>query len=230
MPSAPRVQDAVYSTLGGSGSTYLRNAIVAREIVVHDKPDTVYRRSWVQAGAAAQTSEFSRRAHGYQFREFVNICEIRRYLDYVSRSGATVVLNTWAEQHLLRVSGERRIVFLLREPAAAYRSMCEPIRHGDVANLYGGSNSLFAVFFANRWRNIAEEFLFLRDAGWPVELWVYENMPQVNSGLDLGTTFNSFRPADARLYPSLTQATVSLIRSLTDEVRVRLGVEVWMDL
>jgi len=211
-----------YCTIGGSGSTFLRQALSGLGLEVHNKPDTVFRRSWVRAGPAAQRAEFAQRSAGYRYGNFLDLSEVTRYLDAVCRAPrVTAVLNTWAEQHVLRLCGMRPVTFLMREPAAAYRSYCEPRRHGDVADLYGGPNSLFALQFATRWLNTVEEYLHLRKEGWPVQLWAYERTPH-------DPAIAGWAPSPARLRPLLDDETIHLVRSVTAGCRLESGVPEWV--
>lgn len=219
---------AIFCGMGGSGSTYLRHALARAGMVVHNKPDIVYHRYWVKQGQEARSREFARRAGGFRLSNTPGLSDVRNYLDRLSQMpGTTAVLATWAEQHLLRQCGRRPIVFLLREPAAAYRSMCETSRHGDVAAEYGGPNSWFALFYAERWRKTAEEYLALRAAGWDVSLWSYENLAECAGRCGRAELADEWRPSPARLKPMLTDETIDLIRSCTRQVRHALGVPQW---
>jgi hypothetical protein len=212
----------LYCTIGGSGSTYLRHALSRQGLEVHNKPDTVFRRIWVRAGPEAQRAEFAQRAAGYRYGNFVDLSEVARYLDAVGRAPrVTTVLNTWAEQHVLRLCGMRPVTFLMREPAAAYRSYCEPRRHGDVADLYGGPNSLFALQFATRWCHTVEEYLHLRKQGWPVRLWAYEHAPP-------DPAIAGWEPSPARLSSLLDDDAIRLVRSVTEGCRLESGVPEWV--
>ncbi|MFJ2514916.1 hypothetical protein ACIPEL_16515 [Streptomyces griseoviridis] len=217
----------VFCSMGGSGSTYLRHALGRAGLAVHNKPDIVHHRHWVKQGRAAQHAEFMRRADGCTL-DTTGIAGIQRYLDRLASAPATTaVLSTWAEQHLLRHTGRRRVVFLLREPAAAYRSMCEPGRHGDIADEYGGPDSWFAVFYAERWRKIAEEYLTMRAAGWDVFLWSYEHLPEHARRDGYGEIVTEWRRSAPRLRPALRDETIDLIRQCTGEVRKALDISDW---
>ncbi|WP_416979415.1 hypothetical protein [Streptomyces sp. T028] len=181
----------------------------------------------MKQGRAAQRDEFTRRAEGFTM-DATGIAGIRHYLDRLAATPATTaVLSTWAEQQLLRHTPRRRIVFLLREPAAAYRSMCEPDRHGDIADGYGGPDSWYAVFYAERWRKIAEEYLALRATGWDVSLWSYECLPDHARRDGFGEIVTEWRRSEPRLKPALRNETIDLIRTCTSEVRKALDVSDW---
>ncbi|BCL30504.1 hypothetical protein ACFFS2_37885 [Streptomyces aurantiacus] len=217
----------VFCGMGGSGSTYLRHALARTGLTVHNKPDIVHHRHWVKRGRAAQRDEFSRRAGGFTM-DTTGIAGIQHYFDRLAATPATsAVLSTWAEQQLLRYTTRRRVVFLLREPAAAYRSMCDPGRHGDIAEEYGGVDSWYAVFYAERWRKTAEEYLALRAAGWDVSLWSYENLPDHARRDGYGEMVTQWRLSAPRLRPTLRDETIDLIRTCTREVREALDVPEW---
>ncbi|MFS8197285.1 hypothetical protein ACLVWQ_01230 [Streptomyces sp. CWNU-52B] len=220
----------VFCGMGGSGSTYLRHALARTGLTVHNKPDIVHHRHWVKQGPAAQSEEFARRAAGFTLDTTVvaGLAGIQHYLDRLAATPATTaVLSTWAEQQLLRHTTRRRVVFLLREPAAAYRSMCDPVRHGDIAEQYGGADSWYAVFYAERWRKIAEEYLALRAAGWDVSLWSYENLPDHARRDGFGEIVTQWRRSGPRLKPALRDETIDLIRTCTGEVRKALDLPEW---
>lgn len=214
--------------MGGTGSTFLRSTLAANAQIVHDKPDTVFRRQWLVRAEDEREREFSRRAHGYQLRARPSIMDIANYLDHISTYPNTVgVLNTWAEQHIVSACGERRIVFILRDPLSAYRSLCEPQRHGDDAERYGGPDSWFAVMVANRWMSIATEYLRLKDLGWPVSLWPYESLNEAAEADGIKGVFSGWRPSlygSAHLVDPMTSDTV---RAVTHDLRDRLGISAW---
>ncbi|MEV7975043.1 hypothetical protein [Streptomyces sp. NPDC086519] len=217
----------VFCGMGGSGSTYLRHALERVGMTVHNKPDIVHHRHWVKQGRTAQHDEFARRADGFTL-DSTGIAGIQHYLDRLSGAAATTaVLSTWAEQQLLRHNTRRRIVFLLREPAAAYRSMCDPDRHGDIAAQYGGPDSWYAVFYAERWRKTAEEYLALRAADWDVSLWAYEHLPDHAHRDGFGEIVSQWRRSAPRLRPTLAEETIDLIRTCTGEVRKALDIPGW---
>lgn len=221
---APRLDEAIFCSMGGSGSTYLRHALARAGVLAHNKPDIIHHRYWAKQGRDVRLEEFRRRANGFELGDGAGIADIRHYLDRVAATpGTTAVLGTWAEQQLLRHSGKRRIVFLLREPAAAYRSMCDPSRHGDIAAQYGGPNSWYALFYAERWRKIAEEYLALAEAGWDVSLWSYEHLPECARRDGHSELATGWRLSAPRLKPTLRDETIELIRLCTGEVRNALG-------
>ncbi|MER6357139.1 hypothetical protein ABT186_36330 [Streptomyces sp. NPDC001634] len=224
----PALDQVVFCGMGGSGSTYLRHALARAGLTVHNKPDIVHHRYWVKQGRSAQREEFGRRANGFELGTEPGIAGIRHYLDRLAATpDTTAVLGTWAEQQLLRHAGRRRIVFLLREPAAAYRSMCDPERHGDIAEQYGGPDSWYAVFYAERWRKIAEEYLALRAAGWDVTLWSYEHLPECARRDGFGEVVTEWRLSPPRLKPALRDETIDLIRACTSDVRRALDIPEW---
>ncbi|WP_307661103.1 hypothetical protein [Streptomyces sp. V1I1] len=181
----------------------------------------------MKQGRAAQRAEFARRADGF-IMDTTGMAGIQHYLDRLAVTpDTTAVLSTWAEQQLLRHTTRRRIVFLLREPAAAYRSMCDPERHGDIAEQYGGPDSWYAVFYAERWRKIAEEYLALRAVGWDVSLWSYEHLPDCARRDGYGEIVTQWRLSAPRLRPALRDETIDLIRTCTSEVRKALGIPDW---
>ncbi|WP_435210725.1 hypothetical protein [Streptomyces sp. bgisy034] len=213
--------------MGGSGSTYLRHALARAGLTVHNKPDIIHHRYWVKQGRAAQREEFTRRTDGFAL-DATGLAGIQQYLDRLAATSATTaVLSTWAEQQLLRHTTPRRVVFLLREPAAAYRSMCDPRRHGDIAEQYGGPDSWYAVFYAERWRKIAEEYLALRAVGWDVSLWSYEQLPNHARRDSYGEIVTEWRRSEPCLKPALSEDTIELIRTCTGGVRKALDMPDW---
>lgn len=214
--------------MGGSGTTQLRRALARTGLAVHDKPDIVYHRYWVKQGKAARLAEFARRTEGFLVDPALGLAAVRDYLRRVAGAPATTaVLSTWAEQHLLRHCDTGPVVFVLREPTAAYRSMCEPHRHGDIASGYGGANSWYAFFYAERWRKTAEEYLALEDAGRDVALWPYEELGEHARRAGHGGIATDWDPKPPRTSPALSAETADLIKAITAQVRRTLGVRSW---
>lgn len=210
--------EPIFAGMGGSGSTYLRAALATSGYEVHNKPDTVYRRLWLRESETVRQREFYRRSNGYELKRLCVIDDIRGYLDYVQHTpGVTAVLNTWAEQRILRLCGKRLIVFVLRDPVSAYRSMCEPHRHGDTAAGYGGPDSWFAVLFAQRWCDTVYEYLHTRSQGWPVRLWWYESLGPCAEEDGFGGLFPDWEPSQRTVGSLLSNATENLIRDCTHD-------------
>ncbi|WP_157519126.1 hypothetical protein [Herbidospora mongoliensis] len=106
--------------------------------------------------------------------------------------------------------------------------MCELSRHGDVAAQYGGPNSWFAYFYAERWRKTADEYLALSEAGWKVSLWPYEDFP-MHAGRDgFYGIARDWHPSPPRVRPMLDSETIDIIKTITNDVRRRLGFQPWI--
>lgn len=207
--------------MGGSGSTFLKRWLhEGLGLGVDHKPDTIYRRHWqADFGVTDRVSEFRSRSD-FEPPLDGSACldSIDRYLNWIITSpNRTAILNTWPEQHVLRHLTPRRYVFLIREPADAYASYCEPSRHGDVADRYGGSESWLAVQFAERWRKIAEEYLSLAEIGWNPILWRYEDLHAQLPPIG-GLSWSAARPVNGRL----SECVVDLIRLMTSDAAAAL--------
>ncbi len=155
----------IFSSMGGSGSTYLINTL-SKRYSVGNKPDTVFFTS--VNGIDVDQGTFEERANGFPINPTETLEEVfPRYIAYLQKSNnRTVVFNVAAERGLFSKYEIPNVVFLIRHPMHAYVSWGKPERHKKYVDSFGGLNSPGAVnFYGNRWKTFMEECLRLKKMG-----------------------------------------------------------------
>lgn len=154
--------DFVFSSMGGSGSSYLISAL-SRRCEVGRRPDSFFRRDYpeLREGTVADDRRtFEERAHGYRIAPGATLEDVLPgYVEYLRRKRRrTAVFNTAAELGLFSKLGIGDVVFLVRHPLHAFASWAKPERHGDLVDGLGGVGDERALlYFARRWNAVAAE-------------------------------------------------------------------------
>jgi hypothetical protein len=162
--------DYLFSSIGGSGSTYLISRL-ERRYEVGRRPDSVFRRDYpeLREGTVADDPrDFEERAHGYRIAPGATLEQVLPgYVEHLRRRRRrTAVFNTAAELGLFSQLGIDGVVFLVRHPLHAFASWAKPERHGDLVDGLGGvAGERAPAYFARRWNAVAAEIRRLEAAG-----------------------------------------------------------------
>lgn len=152
----------LFSSTGGSGSTYLIRSL-SRRYQVGRRPDTVFRMDYPElreATVPADWSMFAGLANGYRIPPESTLEEVLpAYVEYLRRRfWRTAVFNTAAELGLFSAQEIPDVVFLVRHPLHALASWAKPERHGKLVDGLGGVGDERALrHFARRWNAVVAE-------------------------------------------------------------------------
>jgi hypothetical protein len=161
--------DYLFSSIGGSGSSYLISRLERRHEVGR-RPDSVFRRDYpeLREGSVADDPRgFEERAHGYRIPPGATLEQVLPgYVEHLRRRRRTAVFNTAAGLGLFSRLGIDGVVFLVRHPLHAFASWAKPERHGDLVDGLGGvADERALAYFARRWNAVAAEIRRLDAAG-----------------------------------------------------------------
>lgn len=204
----------VFSTIGGSGSSYLISQLKTK-YQVGTKPDAVFQDILVPLKIDPGT--FSKRS-GIDFQPSSNTPKIA--ISELLQHAATlpnyaVVLNLAHEMELLSELGVVDVNFLIRNPVDAYNSFYSNPRHRPKIEHLGGVNNKSAVdYFMKRWLALTWEYNRLLDGGLRPNLIRYESfVDDVTSIPDL-----SFLACGFKLPPKRPN---TMAQSTKDEMMLR---------
>lgn len=208
----------IFSVIGGSGSTFLKNKLSIC-FNVGDKPDTVFH-PFLKLREIDVEQEFILRSNGFKLKSYDNIeTAIPEYINYLKREkNHTAIFNICADYKIFSKNKVQDVVFLLRHPLHAYCSWSKEIRHGDVAEKLGGINSKKSIsLFINRWISQVIEYYTLSKLGLNPILLRYEFLKEdLKENKELSMLFEDF-DSSKRNYNILNSYSESFIHDYVNK-------------
>lgn len=197
----------VFSAIGGSGTTFLINAL-KKSYKVDEKPDTFFvgegephtpKKPPVHQFVRSlddKPAKFARRAFrgrtGFAMDKAKTI--EANMLDYVRHvqddPRKTAVFNALAKWQFFSRNGIHNYVCVVRHPLQAFLSFTKEIRHAKLMEQYGGRSTNAAVdYYARGWNSVVSEFVKLRPHSHYLR---YEYLPE--DAKSIGLNFPGWKP------------------------------------
>ena len=212
----------IFSTVGGSASTYLIDNL-SKKYVVGDKPDAIFQP--ILKPLNINPGTFKKRSKGFCLNNSEDLKTIfPKYIEYIKEMpNMTAVFNYAAELHLFSQYKVENVVFQVRHPLHSYLSFTKPERHKGKVDFYGGVASIEAInYYCKRWNALVEEYCRLMELGICTWILRYEFMDNdINQLNDLKWVYDSF-DSSKRNNGVLDQASEHALKNMVSDTYFKI--------